>query len=178
MKKILSLSIAALLIIGFLYAVDDMENPDSFIERTTKVTNSDVDRLAINNFYLYSYTEQRVVSLNAYEGKVVLIEFWAGWSRHCLQEIQVLNELHNKYKKKGLVILAINIEDKEEARAFLVNNPYIKFNVLFGSETIAREYSLSGLPCMYLLDRKMQVNKKFSGFIDRYTLEREIKKLL
>lgn len=163
---------------AFVFAADEMENPDIFIERTTKITNSDIDRLAINNFYLYSYTEQKVVSLNAYQGSVVLLEFWASWSRHCLQEIQVLNELHAKYKKKGLVILAINIEDKEVAREFLKNNPQIKFNVLFGAENMAREYSLSGLPCMYLLDRKLQVNKKLSGFVDRRTLEKDIKKML
>jgi thiol-disulfide isomerase/thioredoxin len=162
----------------FVFAADEMENPDIFLERTAKITNSDVDNLAINNFYLYNYTEQRVVSLNSYQGSVVLLEFWASWSRHCLQEIQVLNDLHAKYSKKGLTILAINIEDKEVAREFLKNNPQIKFNVLFGAENMAREYNLSGLPCIYLLDRRLEVSKKLSGFVDRRTLDKEIKKML
>lgn len=165
------------LTIGFLFAEESLENPDNFIAKSNRIISTDRP-LDIENFNLYSYSDYKMVSLNQYSGKVILLEFWTTWYRHCLQEIQPLNELHDKYSKKGLVILAVYVDEKEGLKQFMKMNSDIKYNVLLGSEGMARDYNLSGLPYIYLLDREMRVKKKFSGYVDRRTLEKEIRKLL
>ena len=39
-------------------------------------------------------------------GKVVLVNFWATWCRPCQKEIPDLSRVYDKYKSKGVVVLA------------------------------------------------------------------------
>jgi len=49
------------------------------------------------------------------KGKVVAIRFWADWCRSCAGEMPGIAKVHNQYKDKGLVILAINIGQERAA---------------------------------------------------------------
>ena len=67
------------------------------------------------NFYAYQQTGQ-IVSLNAYAGKIILLDFWTTYDRYCLKSIKPLNELQDKYGRKGLVVLAVSIDNPENVR--------------------------------------------------------------
>src|SRR5436190_1317967 len=45
------------------------------------------------------------IDLNALKGKVVLIDFWATWCGPCVAAIPHVEELYEKYKDKGLVVI-------------------------------------------------------------------------
>jgi cytochrome c biogenesis protein CcmG, thiol:disulfide interchange protein DsbE len=62
----------------------------------------------------------RTVSLNSFGGKVLVLNFWASWCPPCVEETPSLNELAREFAPKGLVVLAVSVDDKESAyRAFL-----------------------------------------------------------
>ena len=42
------------------------------------------------------------------KGKIVLIDFWATWCRPCVQAMPHLQKVWEKYKDKGLVVIAIS----------------------------------------------------------------------
>ena len=53
-------------------------------------------------------------------GKTYLIEFWATWCAPCRESIPHLNELHNKYKSKGLTVIGTNVgEDPQRVKEFV-----------------------------------------------------------
>src|SRR5713101_3891226 len=49
------------------------------------------------------------------EGKAYLVEFWATWCPPCRASIPHLNEIHNKYKDQGLVIIGQDCFERDEA---------------------------------------------------------------
>ncbi|MGA7236864.1 MAG: TlpA disulfide reductase family protein [Bryobacteraceae bacterium] len=62
----------------------------------------------------------RTVSLNNFGGKVLLLNFWASWCPPCVEETPSLSELAREFGPKGLVVLAVSVDDKLEAyRGFL-----------------------------------------------------------
>ena len=49
------------------------------------------------------------------EGKAYLIEFWATWCPPCRASIPHLNEIHNKYKEQGLVVIGQDCFERDDA---------------------------------------------------------------
>jgi thiol-disulfide isomerase/thioredoxin len=50
------------------------------------------------------------------KGKAYVIEFWATWCTPCLISIPHLNELHTKFKDKGLVVIGQNAEGRDDSQ--------------------------------------------------------------
>ena len=62
----------------------------------------------------------RTVSLNNFGGKILLLNFWASWCPPCVEETPSLSELAKEFGPKGLVVLAVSVDEKENAyRGFL-----------------------------------------------------------
>jgi thiol-disulfide isomerase/thioredoxin len=51
------------------------------------------------------------------EGKPVVIDLWATWCGPCRQEIPHLLELSKQYRKAGLIMVGLTVEDPETDRA-------------------------------------------------------------
>src|SRR5439155_8942248 len=49
------------------------------------------------------------------KGKAYIVEFWATWCGPCRVSIPHLNEIHNKYKDKGLVVIGQDCWERDEA---------------------------------------------------------------
>ena len=45
------------------------------------------------------------------EGTAYLIDFWASWCGPCVESIPKLNEIHRKYKDKGLMVIGQNVSE-------------------------------------------------------------------
>lgn len=93
--------------------------------------------------------------LSEHLGEVVIVNFWATWCGPCRQEMPALDELYNKYRRAGLVLLGVNLDDdvvraKEMARALKVTYP-----VLFDSrKEVSRAYQVGAMPVTVLIDRE------------------------
>src|SRR5258708_15219136 len=49
------------------------------------------------------------------DGKAYLVEFWATWCGPCRVSIPHLNEIHNQFKDKGLVVIGQDCWEKDES---------------------------------------------------------------
>ena len=49
------------------------------------------------------------------KGKAYIVEFWATWCGPCRVSIPHLNEIHNRYKSKGLIVIGQDAWEKDES---------------------------------------------------------------
>src|SRR5262245_47585770 len=92
------------------------------------------------------------------KGRIVVVDFWASWCGPCRKTFPLMEQLHHRYAKRGLVILAVN-EDKSRAamEEFLKENP-VTFTVLRDAKKkLAAEVKVPALPTSYLLDSQGKV---------------------
>jgi cytochrome c biogenesis protein CcmG/thiol:disulfide interchange protein DsbE len=105
----------------------------------------------------------RPVSLAAYRGKLVLVDFWASWCPPCIVEMPHLMALQKRHAGK-LQIIGISMDDdaasaKEVAARFRLNYP----NVL-GDAALGHSYGgVLGLPQFYLIGRDGKILRGWRG---------------
>jgi peroxiredoxin len=104
------------------------------------------------------------VSLASLKGKVVLLNFWATYCGPCKEEMPLLSAWHEKFKKKGLVVLAVNVDpESKDALNYLKETP-TKFDSLFDPDDTLREsFGADTLPATYLIDRKGKLRVVHDG---------------
>lgn len=96
------------------------------------------------------------VSLSSLKGKVVLLNFWATWCAPCRAEMPALNKLYLDLKEKGLVVLAVSVDDAEKTVSAYMKQKKFSFPVLMDAdkEVAFDSYGVTGLPTTVLIDRK------------------------
>ena len=100
------------------------------------------------------------LELKQLRGKPVLLNFWATWCVPCREEMPELELLYRQYKSKGLVVLAVSVDDERVAKdipEFLkVGDPIVgayTFPVaLDGKQEVMKQYKLLGVPQSFFVD--------------------------
>lgn len=97
-------------------------------------------------------------SLSDFEGKVVLVDFWATWCGPCRRAVPNTNELQAKYADQGLVIVGVCDSRGSEKMAQTVESLGIEFAVCADvSEQTKRAYRVDGFPDYYIIGRDGKV---------------------
>lgn len=107
------------------------------------------------------------VSLAAYRGKFVYLDFWASWCAPCKRSFPWMGELQQRYGPAGLAVVAVNVDaSREDAERFLAQVP-ARFTVAYDpAGAIARQYAIKGMPSSILIDPEGQVLQVHAGFND------------
>ena len=105
------------------------------------------------------------VSLMAYRGRWVWLDFWASWCGPCRQSFPWMNALQARHAAEGLQVLAINLDrDRADADRFLAMQP-ARFVVAFDPVgSVARRYALRGMPSSLLIGPDGRVRWIHQGF--------------
>lgn len=102
--------------------------------------------------------EGKIVSLEDYRGKIVLINFWATWCPYCVKEMPDLNRLYLENKEDNFIVLGIDVaENKSKVENFVKEGGY-RFPILLDKTgKVARDYLVSGLPMSVMLDEEGRI---------------------
>ncbi|MEE2645105.1 MAG: TlpA disulfide reductase family protein [Myxococcota bacterium] len=99
-RLIQTLTAALLLPLFFVSLPLGHATPVSSVESRSKAEDFSLENL-----------QGRRVALSVYQGKVVVVNFWATWCAPCKRELPHLSKMYTALKEKGLVVLAVSMDD-------------------------------------------------------------------
>lgn len=121
--------------------------------------------------------EGREVRLSDYQGKPVVLNFWATWCGYCKLEMPDFQTAYEKYPEiQFLMVNATdgNQETLEKAQDYVAEQGFT-FPVLYDTELEAMyAYQVSGLPVTYFVAADGTLAARGSGMMDLETLEQGI----
>ena len=105
------------------------------------------------------------LNLEAYQGKVVVVDFWASWCVPCRRSFPWMNAMQSKYGDDGLVIVGVNMDaDDSEAQSFLDEYP-ADFNIIYDpAGDLAQDFDVIAMPSSYVFDREGNQVTRHLGF--------------
>lgn len=118
-------------------------------------------------------------NLKDYQGKLVLLDFWATWCHGCVQEMPWFGEFQRKYGDQGLNVIGVSldVEGWKVVKPF-VAKAAVPYRILLGNDTSAQAYGISNMPDTFLIDQHGRIAATYLGMVDKEGLERNIQKLL
>jgi peroxiredoxin len=109
----------------------------------------------------------RKITLSDYRGQIVVLNFWATWCPPCIEELPSLETLQQRMKDRGVKVLAISIDDDDNAyHQFLKDNRVDFLSVRDASKTSNNLYGTFKFPETYIIDQKGIVRRKFIGAVN------------
>jgi len=86
-------------------------------------------------------------------GKAVWVNFWATWCPPCQAETPILRELYETYRDRGLVLVAVNVQETADAAAGYASRYGLTYPI--GPDVsghVFRAYRVYALPTQFFID--------------------------
>ncbi|HWP48649.1 MAG TPA: TlpA disulfide reductase family protein [Candidatus Limnocylindrales bacterium] len=99
--------------------------------------------------------EGQEVSLKEFRGKLVFLNFWATWCGPCRAEKPTIEKLYQEFKDKGLIVLAISVDQGDSAhlvQSYMEEHKLSYQALLDPEQRVAKAYAVRGIPVTYLID--------------------------
>ncbi len=147
-------AVPVLVLLGYGFRTDPRAIPSPLVGRRAPA-------FALTTF------EGKPMSLDAYRGQVVVLNFWASWCYPaCYEEAPVLESGWRAYRERGVVVLGVDIQDTEEpARRFIQ-----QFGLTFPQAPdpqgkVSIDYGVYGVPETFVIDRDGWIRAKHVGAV-------------
>ena len=121
------------------------------------------------------------LSSAGFQGKVVLVDFWATWCQPCKKEMPGYQSLADRYGSQGLVVIGFKFEtmpDMEDPLQF-GKEIGVHYPLAVATDDLQQKFGgIEGLPTTMLYDRRGVLRTKVIGFEYTDTFESALKPLL
>jgi peroxiredoxin len=120
--------------------------------------------------------------ISEWDGKLVVMNFWATWCPPCIHEIPMLIGLQERFAQRGVQVIGIAIDDTDKVKSF-ADEVGLNYPTLHGQldaiEVMAAYGNESGgLPYTVLIDPSGTIVARHAGVLDEKTATALIEELL
>lgn len=175
MLKKIFLALAYLIVmftLGFLIYYFLLQ-PNSLLKSSTQ----DYLQLSTDDLFKVTLPNENNIpqALNQYQGKIIVLNFWATWCPPCREEMPELSELHTENKDRNIVVLGIAIDTVESIKVFTQETP-VSYPLFADEEQGMALASQLGndkgvLPYTVIIDHRGNVVKTYFGRINKTLLQ-------
>ncbi len=157
--------------IDSLIKIDDNKNVSIGIGTTLK---SIVGKSNLNSFNIDTFN---------FGSQITILDLWYMSCPPCIKAIPYLNEIQNKFSKKGVKVLGINNKDSGKDTSIINNfirKKSIAYEIILVNSLNFKPIQTSFFPTLLILDKKGTIRYIKQGFYDdmNVQIENEINKLL
>lgn len=112
-------------------------------------------------------TAGRTWTADDFQGRAVLLNFWASWCEPCRAEMPSLQTLADLYGPDKLLVLAINFKEPVQRARRFAQASGVRLPVLLDAEgLLARQWGVNVFPTSCLLDRRGRPRQRVRGELD------------
>ncbi len=123
----------------------------------------------------------QIVTLNAYQGHPLIINFWATWCAPCREEMPLLQQVHNAHQRAGLVVLGISQDSEERftaVRTYWTQSGWSFPSLLDPDGAVAQRYQVFLIPSTIFINAQGVVTAMHRGPINAAQIEQYLAKIL
>jgi peroxiredoxin len=130
-------------------------------------------------FKLEDVVTGKTVKSSSFDGKSLLVVFFATWCPPCVQEIPNLIQLHNDYQSDGFSVVAISVDQEKKVVQKMVDKKAINYPVMMADDSVTRDFGgVYGIPTSFLVSSKGTVLKKYSGYVPHSVLVKDLEQII
>ena len=106
----------------------------------------------------------RPISLSEFRGKIVFINFWTTWCLACVIEMPSMEKLHQKFKDKNFVMVAINLQESAARVKQFYKEHKLTFTTLLDiTGDVGAGLGIRSIPTTFILDKNGRIIGKALG---------------
>jgi len=109
------------------------------------------------------------INLNHYNGKLVIINFWATWCAPCKKEMPSLDNLYQDNNFKNLQVFAVNMEQPNtlKTKKFFTDLNIQTLEIFFDHNlNFVKEFKIRGVPTTILINKKGEEFARIIGEVN------------
>ena len=125
--------------------------------------------------------EGKAVDWKRFEGKVVLVDFWATWCVPCRLSMPEMQKVHDRYRARGFSVIGISVDQQGPANVErFVATRKLTYPIAIDDlkDPVALRFGVRALPTAFLVDGKGRIVQRWIGSPDLKELEARLAKLL
>ena len=106
----------------------------------------------------------RPISLSEFRGKIVFINFWTTWCLACVIEMPSMEKLHQTFKDKDFVMVAINLQESASRVKQFYKEYKLTFTTLLDTTgDVGAGLGIRSIPTTFILDKNGRIIGKALG---------------
>ncbi len=119
-----------------------------------------------------------VLKLSDYKGKTIILNFFATWCPPCKMEIPDFVKFYNENKNKGIVVIGICVNSKEQDIKKLIEEYKINYPVCISDRKVESAYGgINAVPTTFIIDKNGNIITKQIGMMKEEQLKKVVEKV-
>ena len=147
--------------------------------RVDRVQKSELIGRPAGNFILKDI-DGNTVTLADFEGKVIILDFWATWCGPCVKQMPEYVTLQENFAGRGATIIGISVDEKAETVRKFAKQHNLNFPLLMADHKVKHDYGeITAIPTTFVIDKKGTIRYRYVGAPpDKLAFQKHLEKLL